>query len=283
MTVKEYYLPESGEDALALLAELGPSLLVIAGGTVAMPLINEGISLPERVMGLRRAGLDRVDRYDGQLRIGAAATLTQLLDLSGVPLLEEAVRNTASWPIRNMATVGGNLFTPPPGGDVAVALLALDANVTLASVRGERTIPLEQFYTGFLTNQLQPDELLVEIRVPLRSGETAFVKHGRKHANTPAVVTVAVRIVREDKRVGEARIALGGVSPHPIRALAAEADLVGGPLGAAGIARAAASAVEACDPPTDAISTGWYRRRMVEVFVRRALTELEQGQRGEVR
>jgi CO/xanthine dehydrogenase FAD-binding subunit len=283
MTIKEYYRPESREDALALLAELGPSLLVIAGGTVAMPLINEGISLPERVMGLRRAGLDLVERDGEQLRIGAATTLTRLLDLVDAPLLREAVRNTASWAIRNMATVGGNLFTPPPGGDVAVALLALDASVTLANVRGERTIPLEQFYTGFLTNQLQPDELLVGIRVPLRSGETAFLKHGRKHANTPAVVTVAVRIVREDDRVGEARIALGGVSPHPIRALTAEADLVGGPLEPARIARAAASAVEACDPPTDAISTGWYRRRMVEVFVRRALGGLEQGQRGEVR
>ena len=283
MTVKEYYLPESREDALALLAELGPSLLVIAGGTVAVPLINEGISLPERVMGLRRAGLDRVDRDDGQLRIGAAATLTQLLDLSGVALLEEAVRNTASWAIRNMATVGGNLFTPPPGGDVAVALLALDASVTLASVRGERTLPLERFYTGFLSNQLQPDELLVEIVVPLPPGETAFLKHGRKHANTPAVVTVAVRIVREGDRVDEARIALGGVSPHPIRALAAEAALVGGPLDAEGIARAATSAVEACDPSTDAISTAWYRRRMVDVFVRRALGELEPGHNGEAR
>jgi CO/xanthine dehydrogenase FAD-binding subunit len=283
MTVKEYHLPESREDAIALLAELGPSLLVIAGGTVAMPLINEGLSLPERVMGLRRAGLDRVVRDDGQLRIGAAATLTQLLDLSGVPLLEEAVRNTASWSIRNMATVGGNLFTPPPGGDVAVALLALDASVTLASVRGERTMPLERFYTGFLSNQLQPDELLVEIDVPLRPGETAFLKHGRKHANTPAIVTVAVRIVRDGDRVDQARIALGGVSPHPIRALAAEAALAGGPLEAAGIARAAASAVDACDPATDAISTAWYRRRMVEVFVRRALAELEQGHHGEAR
>lgn len=283
MTVKEYHLPESREDAIALLAELGPSLLVIAGGTVAMPLINEGLSLPERVMGLRRAGLDRVVRDDGQLRIGAAATLTQLLDLSGVPLLEEAVRNTASWSIRNMATVGGNLFTPPPGGDVAVALLALDASVTLASVRGERTMPLERFYTGFLSNQLQPDELLVEIDVPLRPGETAFLKHGRKHANTPAIVTVAVRIVRDGDRVDQARIALGGVSPHPIRALAAEAALAGGPLEAAGIARAAASAVDACDPATDAISTAWYRRRMVEVFVRRALGELEQGHHGEAR
>lgn len=283
MTVKEYHLPESREDAIALLAELGPSLLVIAGGTVAMPLINEGLSLPERVMGLRRAGLDRVVRDDGQLRIGAATTLTQLLDRSGVPLLEEAVRNTASWSIRNMATVGGNLFTPPPGGDVAVALLALDASVTLASVRGERTMPLERFYTGFLSNQLQPDELLVEIDVPLQPGETAFLKHGRKRANTPAVVTVAVRIMREGDRVGEARIALGGVSPHPIRALAAEAALVGGPLEAAGIARAAASAVDACDPSTDAISTAWYRRRMVEVFVRRALGELAQGHNGEAR
>jgi CO/xanthine dehydrogenase FAD-binding subunit len=283
MTVKEYHLPESREAAIALLAELGPSLLVIAGGTVAMPLINEGISLPERVMGLRRAGLDRVVRDDGQLRIGAAATLTQLLDQSGVALLEEAVRNTASWSIRNMATVGGNLFTPPPGGDVAVALLALDAGVTLASVRGERTMPLERFYTGFLSNQLQPDELLVEIDVPLRPGETAFLKHGRKQANTPAIVTVAVRIVRDGDRVVEARIALGGVGPHPIRALAAEATLVGGTLEAGAIARAAASAVDACEPATDAISTAWYRRRMVEVFVRRALGQLEQGHDGEAR
>ena len=192
MTVGSYFLPRSLPEALDLLERHGPELLVMAGGTVAMPLINEGISLPEAVMGLRMAGLDRLERVDGTLRIGATATLTQLLNQTDVPMLSEAARNTASWSIRNMATVGGNLFTPPPGGDVAVALLALDASVTLASPRGERVLPLADFFTGFLTNQLAPDELLVELQVPIPSEPTAFIKFGRKHANTPAVVTVAV-------------------------------------------------------------------------------------------
>ena len=109
----------------------------MAGGTVAMPLINEGISLPERVMGLRRAGLDGIDRDDGVLRIGATTTLTRLAG-AGRRADARARRpgSTASWSIRNMGTVGGNLFTPPPGGDVAVALLALDATRDAWPARG---------------------------------------------------------------------------------------------------------------------------------------------------
>ena len=141
MTVRTYVLPRSLPEALDVLARHGPDLLVMAGGTVAMPLINDGISLPEAVMGLRLAGLDGLERVDGTLRIGATATLTQLLEQGVVPMLTEAARNTASWSVRNMGTVGGNLFTPPPGGDVAVALLALDASVTLAGHDGRRTSP----------------------------------------------------------------------------------------------------------------------------------------------
>jgi CO/xanthine dehydrogenase FAD-binding subunit len=133
--VSSYYLPRSLTEALDVLERHGPDLLVMAGGTVAMPLINDGLSMPESVMGLRRAGLDGLDRVDGILRIGATATLTQLLEQDAIPMLSEAARNTASWSVRNMATVGGNLFTPPPGGDVAVALLALDATVELAGPR----------------------------------------------------------------------------------------------------------------------------------------------------
>ncbi len=153
MTVRSYYLPRSLPEALGLLAARGPELLVLAGGTVAMPLINEGISLPEEVMGLRLAGLDRLDREGDVLRIGATATLTQLLNQDAIPVLREAARNTASWSVRNMATVGGNLFTPPPGGDVAVALLALDAEVVLAGAGGQRVVPIAEFYTGFMTNR----------------------------------------------------------------------------------------------------------------------------------
>ena len=274
MTVRSYLLPRSLPEALGLLDEHGPELLVMAGGTVAMPLINEGISLPEAVMGLRLAGLDGLERAGDTLRIGATATLTQLLNQDAVPMLREAARNTASWSIRNMGTVGGNLFTPPPGGDVAVALLALDASVTLASTRGERRLPLEEFLTGFMTTELAADELLVEISVPVRSEPTAYLKLGRRHANTPAVVSVAVRLEWHAERVADARIALGAAGPHPIRAHGAERLLVGTGLDSDTIAAAAAAAARECEPFTDGIATDWYRRRMVSLFVGRALEQV---------
>jgi aerobic carbon-monoxide dehydrogenase medium subunit len=277
VTVQEYLMPRSLAEAIALLERHGPELLVMAGGTVAMPLINDGISLPERVMTLRHAGLDRVQERGDVLAIGAGTTLTQLIAQDHVPLLSEAARNTASWSIRNMATVGGNLFTPPPGGDVAVALLALDAQVRLAGPQGERVLPLVDFYTGFMTNALAPDELLAEITVPTARRQTAFIKFGRKYANTPAVVTVAIALQRWDGRVDAARIALGAAGPHPIRVRDAEAALVGSRLRPAVIDQAADLAARDCQPFTDALATEWYRRRMVGVFVRRALAGLVEG------
>lgn len=274
MSVREYLQPRFLPEAIGLLERHGPELLVMAGGTVAMPLINEGISLPERVMSLRHAGLDRLEQRGDVLAIGAATTLSQLLAQRALPLLSEAASHTASWSIRNLGTVGGNLFTPPPGGDVAVALLALDAQVRLASPRGERDLPLADFFTGFMTNALAPDELLVEIMVPVAARETAFVKYGRKHANTPAVVTVAVALARHGGRVATARIALGAAGPHPLRARDAEAALTGTPLDGTAIERAAQAATAECQPFTDGIASAWYRRRMVGVFVRRALESI---------
>ena len=283
MTVRSYFLPRSLPEALDLVGQHGSALLVMAGGTVAMPLINEGISLPEVVMGLRHVGLRGLDRHDGVLRIGATTTLTRLAEQDEIPMLREAARRTASWAVRNLATVGGNLFTPPPGGDIAVALLALDARVTLTSSRGERSVPLADFFTGFMTTGLADDELLTAIEAPIPTGPTAFIKFGRKDANTPAVVTVATRIVRDGSRVTEARIALGAAGPHPIRAREAERALVGTTLAPADIAAAAAAARDTCDPFTDAVATDWYRRRMVGVFVARTLEQVAPGAAQEVR
>jgi CO/xanthine dehydrogenase FAD-binding subunit len=277
VTVTSYFLPRSMPEALDLLDRHGPELLVMAGGTVAMPLINDGISLPEKVMCLRMAGLDKLERDGDTLRIGATATLTQLLNQEAVPMLRDAAANTASWSIRNMGTVGGNLFTPPPGGDVAVALLALDASVKLACTRGERVLPLAAFLTGFMTNDLAADELLVEIAVPIRSDPTAYVKFGRKHANTPAVVTVAVRLEWNAGRVADARIALGAAGPHPIRVRQAERLVLGTGLDAGAIDAAAVLAAEECEPFSDGVASEWYRRRMVGLFVRRALEQLAPG------
>lgn len=274
MTTQAYYLPQSLPEALGLLAEHGPALLVMAGGTIAMPLINEGVSLPEKVMGLRRAGIDYVKQTNGTLKIGATATLSQILAQPHIPLLQQAAHHVGGWAVRNMGTVGGNLFAPPPAGDLAVALLALDARVHLTSQAGERVLPLGEFYTGFMTTTLQPGELVTEISVPLPQGVTGYAKHGRRHANTPAVVTVAAHLLLDGTRVVDARLALNAVGPHPMRASHAEQALTGATLDEATIRTAASAAAEECEPFDDAVASAWYRRKMVDVFVRRVLEEM---------
>lgn len=274
MSVIEYLRPASVTEAIELLGRHGPELLVMAGGTISMPLVNDGISAPRRVMSLRAAGMDTLERASGQIRIGATCPLQRLLELDEAPILVQAARETGSWAIRNMGTVGGNLFAPPPAGDVTVALLALDAVLLLAGPAAIREVPIDAFHTGFMTTDLQPKELLTEIRFAVPSGETAFRKLGRRQANTPAVVTVATRLELEAGAVRAARVALGAVGPHPCRSAAAEAMLVGAPLDPATVARAAEAAAEAADPATDGIATAWYRRRMTRVAVEQALADI---------
>jgi aerobic carbon-monoxide dehydrogenase medium subunit len=283
VTVTSYFRPGSVPEAIALLQEHGPDLLVIAGGTVAMPLLNEAVVQPALVMGLRRAGLAGIERTsDAGLRIGAMTTLTDLAGQDAIPMLATAARRTASWSVRNMGTVGGNLFSAPRGGDVATALLALDASVVASGPAGTRVIPLARFFTGLHETALGPDELVTAVRVPLPDGDAAFVKLGRRTANSPAVVSVAARIRRDRERVIAARIALGSTGPYPFRAASAEAALVGKALDADAIARAVAAAEAEAEPLEDAVASDWYRRRMVGVVVRRALEGLSATEAGRV-
>jgi len=274
VTTQAYYLPQSVDEAISLLAEHGPATLVMAGGTIAMPLINEGISLPEKVVGLRQAGLNYVNRSNGTVEIGATTTLTQMLTQKEIPLLGQAAYHVGGWAIRNMGTVGGNLFAPPPAGDFAVALLALDAQVKLVGEDGQRVLPLAQFYTGFMTTALTPGELVTELRVPVPKGVTVYLKYGRRQANTPAIVSLAAHLVLDGEKVAHARLALNGVGPHPLRATRAEGVLAGSTLDETAITEAAAAAAEECEPFTDPIASEWYRRKMVNVYVRRALAQV---------
>jgi CO/xanthine dehydrogenase FAD-binding subunit len=274
VTTQVYFRPRSLAEALGLLDEHGPAMLVMAGGTLAMPLINKGISRPEKVMGLRQAGLDYVRPVDGGVQIGAAAPLSRVRAASGMLLLAEAVKNVAGWAVQNVGTAGGNLFAPPPAGDLAVALLALDAQVKIASHRrGERLVPLAEFFTGFLTNCLATDELVVEIQVPKPAGKTVLLKYGRLYTNTPAIVSVAVRLVAKNGHVKDVRVALNAVGPHPFRARQAETALQGSPLQAEIFAAASSAAAAECEPFTDPIASADYRRKMVSVFVQRALAQ----------
>lgn len=274
MTTKSYDLPESISEAVSLLAHYGPDLLIIAGGTLAMPLINEGISRPEHVMGLRRVGMSYLRSSGDGWAIGATTKLSQVEREAESPLLREAAHAIGGWAVRNMGTVGGNLFAPPPGGDFAAALLALDARLTFTSDSGTRSLPLEEFYTGFMQNASRPGEILTEIFLPKPKGKTAFTKFGRRHANTPTIVTVAANLTLQNGRINAARIVLNGVGPHPFRAKRAEAALVGEVLGEKVIQEAANLAGEECQPFTDSIASEWYRRKMTPVIVSRTLEKL---------
>lgn len=274
MSTQSYYLPKSVDEAITLMAEGGPDLFVMAGGTLAMPLINEGISKPERVMSLKRAGLNYYKQTSEVITIGATTTLTQMIAQDEIPMLKEAAKAVGGWAVRNMATIGGNLFAPPPGGDFAVALLALDAELVLRNGNGERSIRLIDFFTGFMLNSLQPGEIISEIHVPLPIGRTAYQKFGRRHENTPSIVTVAANLFFDGQKIKDAKIALNAVGPFPFRARRAEEYLVENSLTKQSIENAADLAAEEAEPFTDAIASEWYRSRMIPVIVKRTLEKL---------
>ncbi len=277
VTVALFLRPRSLPEALEAMERHGPDVQTMAGGTIVMPMLNDGLIRPEVIVSLRQAGLDTIEATEDGVRIGATATLSRVLDAVDEPVLRDAIAHTGTWAIRNMGTIGGNLLTPSPGGDVAVALLALDATVDLVSRSGERTIPLADLVGGDGPAARRADELITAIHIPVDRGPAAFRKFARKAANTPAVVMVAARLSLDGGVVRDARIALGSAGPYPARARTAVAALVGRALSAATITAAAAVAARDSDPPTDAIASAAYRRRMVELFVRRVLTDLTAG------
>jgi carbon-monoxide dehydrogenase medium subunit len=238
VVVTEYLLPESADEAAAAMAD---GAAVMAGGTTVMPAVLAGALLQTRVVGLARAGLDGVERAGGRTVLGACVTLARVAALDGVPALSAAAAAVGGPALRNMATVGGNLCVSAPYGDVGVALLALGAEVD-----GR---PIEAFWAS--------REGLVRSIAFADDPASVFVRWARRAASSPAVVCVAV---------AGSRVALGGVAAHPVRSPGAEA-LLDDP------AAAGAAAAAEVDPPTDAIASSWYRRRMTEVFVRRALEE----------
>jgi len=274
MPIEKFFAPDSLDGVLDILNEYGSDALILAGGTMVMPLVNEALTSPRVVLSLQRAGLNTV-HANGQIEIGATTTLTRVSQMTDLPLLAAASREIGGWAIRNMATLAGNLFVPPPAGDAAVALLALDAQIVAASKQGERTIPLNQFYSGLMQTALKPNELVTRIVVAKPRGKTAFIKYARREANAPAIVTMAARIVTDPEGViTEARLALGAVNDFPMRAKTAEAALMGRGLNAESIADAAKAAINEAQPFSDALASAWYRKKMVGVYLRRALEQL---------
>lgn len=276
-----YFTPTSVEEVLRLLAEYGPEARAIAGGTDLLLELERGLRRASVLIDISRTpGLDGIVLEGDCVRLGPLVTHNRLAASSivGERLfpLAQAAWSVGAPAIRNRGTLGGNLITASPSGDTIPPLMALGATLVLRSVRGERRVPIQEFFKGVRQVDMAPDEMLVEVRVPaMRPGERGvFLKLGLRRALAVSVVNVAVVVRLEDQLVTRARIALGSVAPTVLRACEAEGALVGSPLSSERIEEAADLAARAAIPIDDIRAGAEYRREMVRTLVRRALTIL---------
>ncbi|MGH2364456.1 MAG: FAD binding domain-containing protein [Chloroflexota bacterium] len=275
-----YVAPRSVDEALGLLAQQGTDAKVVAGGTGLINMMKQHLVNPEVLIGLGALPrLDGLARVDGTLRLGALTThqavATSPLVAEVAPLLAEAFARTATPRIRNVATIGGCLVHGDPNQDAPVALLALDAEVTLASRSGRRTLPLANFLRDYYETAIQPDELLLEVSAaPLPpSAGSAYLKFLPRSADDYATVSAAAVLLVEDGAIRDARVAIGSCAPTALRCAEAERLLLGQPP-SADLLRAAAETTRAiADPLSDGRGSAEYKRAMVPVFVRRALEQ----------
>lgn len=281
MTGPDYIAPATLAEAVVAKGEAGVTARVIAGGTDLVLRMRDRVLAPDLLIDLRRLSLDRISIIGGECRMGALTPLSDVLahpELQAhFPALPAACQEFAGPPIRNLATLGGNIVNASPAADTVPPMMAYDAEVVLARADGERVLPLAEFFTGPGACVLQSDELMTEIRMKLPEGPTAsiFVKLGQRRSMAISVVNLAVRVTLDEHGdVAFARIVLGSVSPMPLRASVTESLLVGQALTETIIEAAARQAREEATPISDVRGSDGYRDRMVEVLVRRALTSI---------
>ncbi|MFN8513446.1 MAG: FAD binding domain-containing protein [Chloroflexia bacterium] len=279
-----YLRPTSLAEALHLLREHAGRARLVAGGTDVVVELSRGVRPTETLIDLTALrDLHYLKAEGDTLRLGALATHN---DVIASPLcraralpLAQACWEVGAPQIRTRATIAGNLVTASPANDTITPLIALGAEVVLASAAGERTLPLEQFYLGFRRTALAADELLREIRVPLLRADQRgiFLKLGLRGAQAIAVINVALVATLVEGIVREARIALGSVAPTIVRATAAETWLIGKALDETTCSEAGQLALEAAAPIADVRGSADYRRTTLANLVAAGLRRIANG------
>lgn len=274
----ELHTPTTLDEVLDLLERYGQDARPIAGGTALTLLMQQRLVTPDHVIALGRIPeLGHLETSNGTLRVGAAVTHRALEThpavRAGWPLLTETYHHVATVRIRNMATVGGGLAHADPNQDPPATLIALDARVGIASKRGTREISVEELFSGYYETTLAEGEVLTHVVVPRprRDLGTAYLKFLPRTADDYATVAVAAAVDVMDGQIRDARIALNAAGPTPIRARPAE-DVLRGKRATPELLREAAATVPPIvDPVSDPRGSANYKRRMCEVFTRRAL------------
>jgi nicotinate dehydrogenase medium molybdopterin subunit len=277
----DYLAPKDLPEAIRLLATLGPEATVVAGGTDVVVSLKERMAVSGKLIDIGRLDELHFIEERGALVIGALATMAELAASPEVKTraqaLAEAAKQAAGPPVRNLATIGGNLGTASPAGDLICALVALEARVVLASATGTREVSAEEFSLAPKKHCLAAGELIKEIVLPAlpAMSASAFQKLGKRRAMSISVANAAaaVTLSADGKRFEKVRVSLGSVAPTVVRATAFEAALTGAPASLETIGAAASLVKDDITPITDARATAEYRVEVACVLARRAVED----------
>jgi aerobic carbon-monoxide dehydrogenase medium subunit len=271
----DYDVAESVDHASELLSAAGGDAKLLAGGQSLIPAMKLRMARPAKLVDLGRLDDLAYVRDDGtHVAIGAltrhAAVAADPVLQEHCPIVSHAAGQIGDPPVRHRGTMGGTLSHGDPASDMPAVVLALSADLVAKGSGGERVIPATEFFTGVFETALQPDEVLVEVRVPklAASAGWAYLKANRR-AQDWATVGVAALVHRDDGAVAGASIGLVNMGATPLRARAAEDALAGG----SSIADAAALVTEGTEPPSDLAASSEYRAHLARVMAARALEQ----------
>ena len=273
----DYHAPRSVADAVKLLGSLGPDAKLLAGGHSLLPMMKLRFATPSALIDLGKIpDLRGITQAGSEIRIGAMTTEAELLR-SGllaekVPLLTEGVGWIADPQVRYRGTIGGDLAHGDPGNDHPALMLALDASFVLTGPKGERVCKADGFFVGLYQTQMQPDEILTQIRIPIPAAGSgwSYTKFKRKTGDFATAAT-AVLLQMKGSTVAQVSIALTNVAPTPLKARAAEQYLVGKPVDEATLNEAARLAMQPCAPTACLRGDAGYKTAMAGEMTRRAL------------
>jgi carbon-monoxide dehydrogenase medium subunit len=280
-----YYEPKTIKEACNLLFQLREDAIALAGGTDLLPRMRRGLIAPNHIVNIKKIrGLNSIiEEGENGLRIGALITLSELAGNPVIrdqfPMIRTAANSIGSLQVRNLATLGGNLCNAAPSADMAPALLVMESTVKIAGLKGQREIPLEDFFVGPGEVNLERGEMLTEIHLPFPPphAKQIYVKHSVRRSMDIALVGVAVYLCLH-KKTGlcrEVRIALGAVAPTPIRAKGTEKMILGKALKEIPLTSIGEMVSSEASPISDVRGSARYRSDMVSSLTIRALKSLQ--------
>jgi len=282
----EYHRPTSVDEAIALLGEYGDDGKLIAGGHSLLPVMKLRFAQPAHLIDIRRVPeLAGIREEGGAVHIGAATTHTAVASSdvirARVPVLAEAASRIGDAQVRNMGTIGGSLAHADPAADLPAVTLALGAELRVVGRGGARTIPIDAFFTGMFSSALAPDEVLVEVRVPVPPARTggAYEKYPDPASGYALVGVAAVVTLGSGGAAESVRVAMTGLAPYATRLAGVESALTGKPATPDQIEAAASRAADGLEVRDTVGGDQTYKANLAKVYARRAISRAINGAR----